>query len=50
VPGGTRLRLRADSLDWVAGLLASAGCPFTVVAPDELRGAVRRLGERLLRT
>jgi predicted DNA-binding transcriptional regulator YafY len=50
VPGGTRMRLRADSLDWVAGLLASAGCAFTVVAPDELRDAVRRLGERLLST
>jgi predicted DNA-binding transcriptional regulator YafY len=50
VPGGTRVRLRADSLDWVAGLLASAGCTFTVVAPDELRDAVRALGERLLQT
>ena len=33
VQTGTRLRMRADSLDWVAGLLASAGCAFTVVAP-----------------
>jgi predicted DNA-binding transcriptional regulator YafY len=49
-PAGTRMRLRADSLDWVVGLLASAGCAFTVVAPDELRAAVHRLGERLLRT
>jgi predicted DNA-binding transcriptional regulator YafY len=49
-PGGTRMRLRADSLDWVAGLLASAGCPFTVVAPDALRAAVHRLGERLMAT
>jgi len=49
-PAGTRLRMRADSLDWVAGLLASAGCEFTVVAPDELRAAVHRLGERLCMT
>ena len=47
-PQGTRLRMRADSLDWVAGLLASAGCDFTVVAPDELRDAVHALGERLV--
>jgi predicted DNA-binding transcriptional regulator YafY len=47
-PAGTRMRLRADSLDWVAGLLASAGCEFTVVAPDELRAALHRLGERLM--
>jgi predicted DNA-binding transcriptional regulator YafY len=47
---GTRLRMRADSLDWAAGLLASAGCEFTVVAPAELRSAVRALGERLCMT
>jgi predicted DNA-binding transcriptional regulator YafY len=47
-PDGTRMRLRADSLDWVAGLLASAGCTFTVVAPDELRAAVHALGARLV--
>jgi predicted DNA-binding transcriptional regulator YafY len=47
---GTRLRMRADSLDWVAGLLASAGCSFTVVAPAALRDAVHALGGRLLAT
>jgi predicted DNA-binding transcriptional regulator YafY len=50
VDGGTRLRMRADSLDWVAGLLASAGCAFTVVAPAGLRTAVHALGERLVMT
>ena len=34
---GTLLRLRADSLDWAAGLLAAAGCDFTVHHPDALR-------------
>ncbi|WP_121252484.1 helix-turn-helix transcriptional regulator [Solirubrobacter pauli] len=48
VDGGTRLRLRADSLDWAAGLLAGAGCAFTIVEPAELRAAVRALGERLV--
>jgi predicted DNA-binding transcriptional regulator YafY len=43
----TRLRMRADSLDWVAGLLAGAGCDFTIRRPDELRASVRALAERL---
>jgi predicted DNA-binding transcriptional regulator YafY len=46
-PGGTLLRLRADSLDWAAGLLASAGCDFTVRSPDALRAALRRLARRM---
>jgi predicted DNA-binding transcriptional regulator YafY len=45
--GRTLLRLRADSLDWAAGLLASAGCDFTVNHPDALRAALRRLARRL---
>ena len=44
---GTLLRMRADSLDWVAGMLAGLGCAFTVRAPDELRTSVRALAERL---
>lgn len=44
---GTLLRLRADSLDWAAGLLASAGCDFTVHHPDGLRAALGRLAARL---
>ena len=47
-PDGTLLRLRADSLDWAAGLLAAAGCDFTVHAPDALRAALRRLAARLV--
>jgi predicted DNA-binding transcriptional regulator YafY len=46
-PDRTRLRMRADSLDWAAGLLAAAGCDFTVTAPDALRPALRRLANRL---
>ena len=46
--GGTLLRMRADSLDWMAGTLASLGCGFTVIAPDELRTSVRELAERLV--
>jgi predicted DNA-binding transcriptional regulator YafY len=43
----TLLRMRAESLDWVAGLLAGAGCDFTIRRPDELRASVRALADRL---
>jgi predicted DNA-binding transcriptional regulator YafY len=44
---GTRLRMRAESLDWVAGLLAGAGCDFEIRRPPELRDSLRALAERL---
>jgi predicted DNA-binding transcriptional regulator YafY len=44
---GTLLRMRVDSLDWMAGMLASLGCAFTIHSPDELRASVRALAERL---
>jgi predicted DNA-binding transcriptional regulator YafY len=44
----TVLRMRAESLDWVAGLLAGARCAFTIRRPDELRDSVRALAARLL--
>jgi predicted DNA-binding transcriptional regulator YafY len=43
----TLLRMRADSLDWVAGLLAGAGCSFAIRRPKELRASVRALAQRL---
>src|SRR5581483_6233202 len=46
---GTRLRMRADSLDWVAGVLAGLECDFTIRAPVELHAAVAALADRLLR-
>ena len=39
---GTLLRLRADSLDWAAGLLAGAGCDFTVIPRSPPRAARQR--------
>ncbi len=45
--GGTVLRMRVESLDWLAGVLAGLGCAFTIRRPDELRAAVSRLAERL---
>lgn len=45
--GGTLLRMRVDSLDWMAGTLASLGCEFTILSPDELRASVRTLAHRL---
>jgi predicted DNA-binding transcriptional regulator YafY len=44
---GTRLELGADSLEWAAGFLAGLGADFRVVRPDELRGHLRELGQRL---
>jgi predicted DNA-binding transcriptional regulator YafY len=46
-PEGTVLRMRVDSLEWMATVLAGLGCEFTIRSPDELRASVRSLGERL---
>jgi predicted DNA-binding transcriptional regulator YafY len=43
----TVLRMRAESLDWVAGLLAGVGCDFEVRRPDELRDRIHALADRL---
>ena len=45
--GRTLLRMRVESLDWTASLLAGLGCGFAIRAPDELRASVRDLGARL---
>jgi predicted DNA-binding transcriptional regulator YafY len=45
--GRTLLRIRVESLDWTASLLAGLGCGFEIRAPDELRASVRDLGARL---
>ena len=46
-PEGTLLRMRVDSLDWMATVLAGLGCDFTIRRPDELRTSVRALADRL---
>jgi predicted DNA-binding transcriptional regulator YafY len=46
-PDGTLLRMRVDSLDWMATVLAGLGCGFEIRRPDELRPSVRALAERL---
>jgi predicted DNA-binding transcriptional regulator YafY len=46
--GGTLLRMRAESLDWTARVLAGLDCRFTIERPDELRASVLDLGARLL--
>jgi predicted DNA-binding transcriptional regulator YafY len=45
--GGTVVRMRASSLDWMAGVLAGLDCGFEIRHPDELRASVRALAERL---
>jgi predicted DNA-binding transcriptional regulator YafY len=44
---GVVLRMRVESLDWMASLLAGLGCGFVIRKPDELRTSLRRLAERL---
>jgi predicted DNA-binding transcriptional regulator YafY len=48
VDGRTLLRIRVESLDWMANLLAGLGCDFTVRRPDELRASIGDLAGRLL--
>jgi predicted DNA-binding transcriptional regulator YafY len=48
--GTTIMRMRADSLEWVATVLAGLGCAFTIRKPDELRTSVRALADRLARS
>jgi predicted DNA-binding transcriptional regulator YafY len=45
--GGTLLRMRVGSLDWMAGVLARLGCGFSIREPAELRDSVRALAARL---
>jgi predicted DNA-binding transcriptional regulator YafY len=46
-PDGTLLRMRTDSLDWMAAVLAGLGCSFTIRRPDELRASVGALAAQL---
>jgi predicted DNA-binding transcriptional regulator YafY len=48
--GRTVLRMRVESLDWMAALLAGLGCDFTIRQPDDLRTSVRKLAARLAAT
>lgn len=47
--GGTLLRMRVSSLDWMAAVLAGLNCAFTIRRPDELRTSVHALADRLAR-
>ena len=46
--GGTLLRMRVGSLDWMAGILAGLDCGFTIQKPEELRARVHALADRLV--
>ena len=45
--GGTLVRMRVDSLDWMASVLAGLGCGFVIRTPDELRASVEALARSL---
>jgi predicted DNA-binding transcriptional regulator YafY len=46
---GNRLTMRVESLDYMARVLASLDCDFTVISPPELNTSVDRLADRLAR-
>jgi len=45
--GQTLLRMRVNSLDWMAGVLAGLECDFEIRTPPELRESIRALSARL---
>ena len=45
--GWRRVELRAERLDWLPPVLASLDLPFVIERPDELRGLVIGLADRL---
>jgi predicted DNA-binding transcriptional regulator YafY len=46
--GGTLLRMRVGSLDWMARILAGLDCSFVIREPEELRSSVRAVADRLV--
>ncbi|WP_329137506.1 helix-turn-helix transcriptional regulator [Streptomyces sp. NBC_00670] len=46
-PDWTDVRLRAERLDWIPGVLAALDRPFVIERPAELRELVRSLARRL---
>lgn len=46
--GWTRVETRAEQLDWVPGLLATLDADLVIEGPEELRGRVLTLAQRLL--
>ncbi|MEJ7648976.1 MAG: YafY family protein [Nakamurella sp.] len=46
-PDWTTVRIHAQRLDWIPGVLAGLGVPFVIDRPDELRGLVRSLAADL---
>ena len=45
--GWQRVEIRAESLDWLPGVLAALDLPFVIERPDELRDRVIALADRL---
>ncbi|TXN29499.1 helix-turn-helix transcriptional regulator [Lacisediminihabitans profunda] len=46
--GWQLVRLRVQDLEWLPGILAAIGAPFTVERPEALRSLVLALGQRLI--
>jgi predicted DNA-binding transcriptional regulator YafY len=45
--GWQRVEVRAESLDWLPGVLAALDLPFVIERPDELRDRVVALADKL---
>ncbi|WP_229401398.1 WYL domain-containing protein [Micromonospora okii] len=45
--GWQSVEIRAESLDWLPAVLAALDLPFVIERPDELRGRVIALADRL---
>ncbi|AGZ41319.1 helix-turn-helix transcriptional regulator [Actinoplanes friuliensis] len=45
--GWARVEIRAESLDWLPGVLAALDLPFVIERPEELRARVIALADRL---
>jgi hypothetical protein len=48
--GWMRVELRAERLDWLPAVLAVLDRPFVIDRPDELRGLVIALADRLAKS
>jgi predicted DNA-binding transcriptional regulator YafY len=47
---GVLMRVTTNNLPWLARYLAQLSCPLRIIKPDEMRDALRELGERLIQT
>jgi predicted DNA-binding transcriptional regulator YafY len=47
---GVLMRVTTNNLPWLARFLAQLSCRLRIIQPDEMRAALREVGEQLIRT